>query len=815
MNLQIKFLLLFCLLFIKINEATQCQQSSQNGMELPVSGTIRVFLVFAECINDPNYSLINKSSWPPGEMPAKPDTFFDTIYNASEIHGAITKLYSEASFGKLVILGDYLNELVQIDYNTMIGKGATQVLDYLNDSIDSSTIITANGYDINGDDFDRWVVVCGRAGDTTYLPKVEAEDDYIDILYILWRVNSKINVDNTNYNSGKSYHDIKDKNGINLLIHGTNYTGNNWGVVRHEIAHSLIGGNEFHTGGRCGETGRATLSKQGGYSLLNYDHGVLGTLYNGFDRWRLGWKDSNKQYYISALDANTLTPINTALNYLPGAQYHDYILRDFVSTGDVIRIKLPYVQSESDTVRNQYLWLENHQMVSDLDLANRNAKGIYAYIQVGYDSLNLFGNGDQQYLTFLQGLGNYDISYDDASAFYINYDKANPFTGNSVIQAAAFNLVEPNIDSTVTPWVYYTDKILAGEVINAQAVVKDGYRLPASDYAYLTWPGWGTIHDPFLAGCKIGISSNPSAVPVLTYQVVSGVPNLTSQPYDNRNIYLNGLSFEVLEIQANGDAKVRIRYRDFDVNNDVRWCGPIVLKERVDLKNGTILLDQGLTPTRPVNPIPFNGDTIYASPTVFTTKAQGYFKMFEGTQVVVKNNSAFVSEQYGSLEIKDDAVYTLKTGSTLALRYGSNLLIRGSGSIEVESGGYICIEPGATITLEDPLSVINLRNGYHAGVNPDVLKGFNCSSNPAGAAVSGSGHINANFNENVFVQKTTITTNRYISGNNVSIGREVDPTQSYGDVLITSGKEVIVDATNDILLDKGFEAALGCTFELR
>jgi hypothetical protein len=32
MNQQIKFLLLFCILFFKINEVTQCQQSSRNGI---------------------------------------------------------------------------------------------------------------------------------------------------------------------------------------------------------------------------------------------------------------------------------------------------------------------------------------------------------------------------------------------------------------------------------------------------------------------------------------------------------------------------------------------------------------------------------------------------------------------------------------------------------------------------------------------------------------------------------------------------------------------------------------------------------------
>ena len=36
-----------------------------------------------------------------------------------------------------------------------------------------------------------------------------------------------------------------------------------------------------------------------------------------------------------------------------------FTLRDFVTYGDVIRIKLPY--KDSEFASNQYIWLENHQ----------------------------------------------------------------------------------------------------------------------------------------------------------------------------------------------------------------------------------------------------------------------------------------------------------------------------------------------------------------------------------------------------------------------------------------------------------------------
>ncbi len=785
------------------------QISSRNGIFLTSSGTVRVLLIFGEVINDPDYNKETYSSWPAGQMPTDPGYMLDTIINSSDIHGKLSKLFYEASFGEFVVIGDYVNSLMQVDYNSYSGSMGEIVGNYLN-SIPADDITTAHYYTFNGNDFDHWQHNSVPGG-----IKTQVMDDKTDLIIVMWRVNS-IFRDECN-SCGTTFSitfPVKGKDGSEYGSVTTAYSGTEWGAIRHEIAHNLLGSDAFATGGHCGNTGRTTIPKQGGYSILNYAVGASGTLYNGFDRWRLGWKHPSKQFYISALDATSLLAVNTDLVYIPSAPYHDYILRDFVTTGDVIRIQLPYLKSEGPYTRNQYLWLENHQMVSDLDLNKREAKGIYAYIQVGWDDTTDFWNGgDKQYLTFLNGFGNYDLTYTSDSTIYMNSDKQNPFTGYSMIQGLAYNIIEPNIIQGVS----HVDKIFANEVMNAKSVVKDGITLPSSDYAFPTWPGWGTIHDPFTAGRKIGISSNPSSAPVLTYKVRSleYEPYTEPQDYDNKKIYLNGLSVEILEVQANGDAKVRISYRDFDVNNDVRWCGPIVLKERVDLKNGTITLDQGLTPTRPVNPVMFNGQKIYASPTVFNTKAQGYFKMYEGTQAVVKNLSAYVSEQYGSLEIRDDAIFTVKTGSTLALKAGSNLLIRGSGRIEIEDGAYICIETGANITLEDPLSVINLRSGYLAGVNPAVLSGFNCSANPAGATVSGSGQIHANYNQNVFIQNETIGVNRYISGSFVSIGRNVTASLPVGDVLITSGKEVIVDARNDILLDKGFEAALGCTFEMR
>lgn len=65
-------------------------------------------------------------------------------------------------------------------------------------------------------------------------------------------------------------------------------------------------------------------------------------------------------------------------------------LRDHAMTGDAIRIQLPHIDwGTLGDIKNQYLWLENHQHLSEFD---QNAvsctdwsTGIHAFIQVGKD----------------------------------------------------------------------------------------------------------------------------------------------------------------------------------------------------------------------------------------------------------------------------------------------------------------------------------------------------------------------------------------------------------------------------------------------
>jgi len=356
-------------------------------------------------------------------------------------------------------------------------------------------------------------------------------------------------------------------------------------------------------------------------------------------------------------------------------------------------------------------------------------KGIQLNIQVGNDNLSSFANSSTNYISPLSFFGNYDFTYSMDGECYqarTSDQLANPFTGYHLLQLHAINYIDPN--GTVYDKIYNKEYVLP----------KDVFFNDSQIYSY--YPIFGNQYDIFPVDSKVSVSTNPTPSSVLTYRTPNRYNNTgpysTPQSNDNRYIFLNGISIEVLEQKQNGDIRIRLLWDDFDVNDDVRWRGPIVLKESINLKaNKIIELDQGLTPSKPVNPITFQGEKIFADPTVFMAKDSSYFNLEINSKLNVKNNSVLILEPGSLLELTDGACLTVYEGSTLQLQDGSSLHISGTGRVEIKDGGYICIENGADITLQDALSVINLRTGSSGGVNTNVIPDpGTCMASPENAS---------------------------------------------------------------------------------
>ncbi len=140
----------------------------------------------------------------------------------------------------------------------------------------------------------------------------------------------------------------------------------------HEFAHYLIGNNSYHTG-------------YGFWGMLDA-WGKKTQVANSFERSLLGWISIKS---ISNSACKTFKNIK---------------LRDYVSTGDAVRITI-------DSLKNEYFYIENHQNISYWEnhhIFGNVEKGIYVIRQDGYygGSLQLISASGRYFWTVNQEIKN-------------------------------------------------------------------------------------------------------------------------------------------------------------------------------------------------------------------------------------------------------------------------------------------------------------------------------------------------------------------------------------------------------------------------
>ena len=543
---------------------------------------------------------------------------------------------------------------------------------------------------------------------------------------------------------------------------------------------------------------------------------------NGYERWRLGWYPVNNNYQIECDGQNG--EISTQFS---GERI--YNLRDFVTTGDAIRIKLPYKDTESSS--EQYIWLENHQCGKnnkldnysfiDENCRNFNQPGIFCYYQVGKDILEstssnlVFPCDEKDNLRQISAEGNYNVSqigmYNDCLSWAgpngrprFEYVSENPFMGiNDLTEVYKGDLSYSQLQHLYN-YNYMGSKLKNGTI-------------------YDNFPWCVDNLDPFIPtfdGVILDISSNPSTVNTTTFHSVqyrcsgcSSVSFYASNSHkDTKKIYLTGLSIKMIDTVPNSsDIKsyvVKVRWDDYDVKQNVYWSGDIVLKEQLNLlPNKKITFEQNKTPCQ------IDKDSVsgyFAPTTFFTCEAGSIANMLNGSSIQLKDKSSLILLTNSTLNMQDMSNLIVESGSTLQIKSGSNLNISGNGKIVIKSGGYICVESGANINLQDYTSLIVLEEGANIGVNP-VL--YSSSSSCVSSIIKiGNGTI-VDYSRDVYVQNETISASRYIGGKNIFVGNHVTTTKPYGDVFISNGADVIFDC-KEITFDAGFECTSGSAYKV-
>ena len=656
------------------NGTGQTIPESRFGWHLPTSGHLHCLVVFAEVDYDSTFGRLDPTPkegmwrWKSGQLPAWKDELFDSEIS-SQPKGFFTRYFSMASFGNYQVTGDYLEEVITLPMSKMRdSRGNIRTKDpYARGVFREKLVQAINDRGIAGikknrqvSAFDNWTLT-GKGTE-----KVNSPNGKIDMVIVVWR-----NIHVAGLASGSGY--AQDRGigkiwGMNTeasAIFGASdalpYT-----IMRHEFSHLLFGGNNFHTASGAVGT-RTFLAKSGGYSCLSNSDRCM-EVWNGWDRERMGWQHPANEFLLSARNDRG-EEIDGLLEYgKPFSHNSIIVLRDFYQYGDVLKIPLPHLPENK---KRQYLWVENHQQTVS-DIGNKKMRnGLYCYIQVGKDKMigkGLYG-GDGNYTSPLVAVGNYDCQYENFNkkdaTFRMDDEWANSFTGYNYLQIHPYDLNRDGVITEGSGWGKHTEGLFGANVLRNNKPMGVNY------FAFKTFPMWGTKGIAFHpdGNFKIGISHNPAAVPMYTHRSPGGPVES-----DNRKIYLNGISIEILRQEANGDMYLRVKWDDFVVDRNVRWCGHIVCKEQINIKPNRLLnLDQGRSAQEHKLIRVVDGDSLFMKPSVLDLKPGSITRLGRGAKLIVNN------------------------GSTLIIRKDAKLIMGKKSNVMIGKGAFLYIEEGAII----------------------------------------------------------------------------------------------------------------------
>jgi len=716
--------------------------NSINGNAFTPRGEMRVLIIYAGFTNDKETSSLGLV-WPyddginpPGKsFPSNTwDLFYDDYsdFSLSNTDNSISNYYYQMSLqsgNPLKIIAGVFPERINVPgtINTQWGTYANWVYDSIQakypgydfSAFDSRT----NGPNYQYDN-----------SDTINHP----HDNKIDFTILIFRYSRNCTTDpagpstlcNTAY-SGNSVagiipHQFTDTLGnptysissINGYRTHPGFFGINKTTFLHEVAHTNYGSPHIN----------AANNAVGSYFYNDFGWGMMKgggpnvfDCANGWERWYNGWIE---------LTAGS-NQVNTQIDAISDLQNGGvYTLRDFITTGDVIRVKLP-------NVSNQYLWLENHTGKNNFDKrsgwANNGAtpslpyppepRGLVGYVEgVRYARTFTGGAGTGvNAIKHLNALGNFDYTNPFLNPeptapemfWLITYDftkgMANPLGAHNQLVNIRNNF--SNAASTDT--IDYDSDFNGGGSLNEN-------RMFNKENGIFTYGSFG-MGMSFSQGAKVDLGSNP---------VITNLQAYNSFAKQLSPIYLNGISFEVLSYNPDSSVTIKIRMDDYDVNNDTRYTGEIALSPNVvssanyslNLKaSKTLDIDKSGTANRHTQTTNYD----FINPTVFTCNSGSYFHLEPNATVNVQNGSTL----------------KLTNGSKMELENGARLFIHENSSLIIEDGAELNLKPGAILIIEEGATVYYNNNQTGKGL---LVGATSISGNAARVDVKGNMVFDAN-----------------------------------------------------------------------
>ncbi|MGV9013255.1 MAG: right-handed parallel beta-helix repeat-containing protein [Flavobacteriales bacterium] len=649
-----------------------------------------------------------------------------------------------------------------------------------------TNIVTGHGF-TNASDFDLWKTATTTTGPGQ--PKISGTEPsgVFDHVMIVWR------------NYGLNNQGFTDDGSPGTLL---GHTANTYSVfyahegipiniMRHEFSHLLYGGNNFHTagGGESSTYGEYFITYGDGWSNMSLANGSLVT-WNGWDRQRMGWYGHTNgvanTFLVSARNSINTAEVNGDLDASSGTNA-TYTLRDFVGTGDAIRIKLPFTDPNSEYP--EFLWVENHQSQA----LNGNpfdrwqhqtdpcvlpmVPGLQMYVQIDKEvrqagSAAELYNSPGDHIRPLDASGHADQTFDFTTPpnFCVSWNNNNPATVQGL----------PN------PFTGTTDRHWVAEDFNANGSLTHGERrlnftelVNGVDHDNLFY--LGHTRQVFTPGGnhKVGIGTNPSSATMMNKV---GFNSDVTPNKNLRRIYLNGVSVELLQQNANGSINVKVRYDDVDVTYNTRWCAdeiqlnPVVTGTGYSLNvtaGKTVTLDQGTTATRRDAPVTYNGQQIFVSPTLMRCPATTWLNLAPNSGFTVDNGSTLRLENGSRMDIGNGAVLRVKRGGKLELMGGSSLNIMPGGQVIIEESNYynagtLVFYPNARINMEAANSVLEIAGKLVIKENATFTTSRSGDPNTTYGLLKFTSQYNPSINvfaepNTRFILKSTNTANKILS----------------------------------------------------
>ncbi len=656
---------------------------SENGWYLSPHGTIRILVLFAEIEYDQNPTKNpaddRSERWAKGQLPKWKDDLFDPFPKPVP-NAMITRYYHDISLGKYIVLGDYIDQLLTLKESEYpeVKNAHTIGAAAVKEANKHGTLRTKHQLSI--EDFDLWQDG-GKAGS----PKTNRPDDphRYDHVMVIAR------------NSGLTHGQGSTDQGSPGRLFGydsdtqSRFGGMNdlpFEILKHEYNHLLLGGNNFHSGGgNAAQFESYTLHMQGGWSMMGAASSSLLTC-TGWDRDRLGWKKDDAPFRINA--------------HVPSGAYADadldpiagdtgiFILKDFVTHGDALRIRMPFLPEGE---HRQWLWVENHQTWakngSPTDRfhweSTGNAclssavPGLYMTMQIEREvkvGKDIYG-GYADYLHPLVASGHYDVQLTTDTvgpkcpfggtgpAYRLEERWRNPLTGNCEQELPVY---DKDKDGRIDRGHHY---------VMGAGYQQDGKLL--NDACF-----FGAARHVWTAnGARLlNIGSNPSTANMLTLGCTNKKERNNGKAPDNRAVYLNGIRVELLEQRANGDIAVRVATGDTRITSHVRWCADSIVLPPIRGADG-----RSLTITQGASVLIDRSRTATRIPLQETVDGFGYFA--------------------------PPTRYTVSTGATMRVDAGAELRLLNKSILHVMPGAVLELDPKAALDVENGCSIIVHRDG--------------------------------------------------------------------------------------------------------